>query len=36
MHTIPQKLYNITKRLKTAEEVEQYFPDFLAFVDFTE
>ena len=33
---IPQKLYNITKRLKTTEEVEQYFPDFLAFVDFTE
>jgi Helix-turn-helix of DDE superfamily endonuclease/DDE superfamily endonuclease len=25
---IPQKLYRIAKRLKTQEEVEQYFPDF--------
>ncbi|HXT83062.1 MAG TPA: transposase family protein [Verrucomicrobiae bacterium] len=33
---IPQKLYNITKRLRTAEEVEQYFPGFLAFTDCTE
>ncbi len=33
---IPQKLYNVTKRLKTKEEVEQYFPGFLAFVDGTE
>jgi len=33
---IPQKLYNITKRLKTPYEVEQYFPDFLAFIDSTE
>jgi len=33
--SIPQKLYNITKRLKTKKEAEQYFPDFLAFVDFT-
>jgi hypothetical protein len=24
---IPQKIYNITKRLKTLEEVERYFPD---------
>jgi hypothetical protein len=23
---IPQKLHNVTKRLKTSEEVEQYFP----------
>ena len=34
--TIPQKLYKITKRLQTLEEVEQYFPGFLAFVDCTE
>jgi hypothetical protein len=27
---IPQKIYNITKRLKTPEEVEKYFPGFLA------
>jgi hypothetical protein len=34
---IPQKLHNVTKRLKTAEEVEQYFPaGFLAFLDCTE
>ncbi len=33
---IPQKTYNITKRLKSPEEVEQYFPDFLAFIDCTE
>ena len=33
---IPQKTYPITKRLKTPEEVEKYFPDFLAFTDCTE
>ena len=33
---IPQKLYNKTKRLRTTEEVEQYFPGFLAFTDCTE
>ena len=33
---IPQKLYNITKRLKTPEEVEQYFPDLLVFTDCTD
>jgi hypothetical protein len=33
---IPQKIYNITKRLKTSEEVEQYFPGFLSFIDCTE
>src|SRR6185437_10693251 len=33
---LPQKLYNKTKRLRTAEEVEQYFPGFLAFTDCTE
>jgi len=32
---IPQKLYNVTKRLKTREEVEEYFPGFLAFTDCT-
>src|SRR6185437_14503202 len=33
---IPQKIYNITKRVKTPEEVEKYFPGFLAFTDSTE
>jgi len=33
---IPQKLYRITKRLKSKEEVEQYFPGFMAFIDCTE
>ncbi len=33
---IPQKIYNITKRLRTPEEVEQYFPGFLSFIDSTE
>src|SRR3954452_16885778 len=34
---IPEKFYKITKRLKTPEEVEQYFPaGFLAFIDSTE
>src|SRR3982751_3368886 len=33
---IPQKIYNITKRLKTLDEIEQYFPGFLAFIDSTE
>ena len=33
---IPQKIYGITKRLKTTKEVEQYFPGFLAFIDCTE
>ena len=32
---IPQKIYNITKRLKTPEEVEKYFPGFLDFTDST-
>jgi hypothetical protein len=31
----PQKIYPITKRLKTTEEVEKYFPGFLAFIDTT-
>ena len=33
---IPQKLYKVTKRLKTKEEVEQYFPGFMTFTDCTE
>jgi hypothetical protein len=33
---VPQKVHNLTKRLKTADEVEQYFPAFMAFVDCTE
>ncbi len=33
---ISQKLYKITKRLQTPEEVEKYFPGFLAFIDSTE
>jgi len=33
---IPQKIYNITKRLRTVDEVEHYFPGFLAFIDSTE
>ena len=33
---IPHKIYNITKRLKTPEEVEKYFPGFILFIDFTE
>jgi hypothetical protein len=33
---IPQRLYNVTKRLKTKEEIEQYFPGFMAFTDCTE
>ena len=33
---IPQKTYKVTKRLRTPEEVEQYFPGFIAFIDCTE
>jgi DDE superfamily endonuclease len=33
---IPQRIYSITKRLKTPEEVEKYFQGFLAFIDCTE
>ena len=33
---IPQKINNITNRLKTPQEVEQYFPGFLSFIDSTE
>ena len=35
--SIPQKIYTITKRLKTPpEEVEKYFPGLLVFIDSTE
>jgi DDE superfamily endonuclease len=33
---IPQNIYNKTKRLRTPDEVEKYFPGFLAFIDSTE
>lgn len=34
---IPQKINNITKRLRTPDAVEQYFPTgFLSFIDCTE
>jgi hypothetical protein len=33
---IPKKICNIAKRLKTLEEVEHYFPGFIAFIDSTE
>ena len=33
---LPEKLYNITRRLWTVEEVELYFPGFKAFIDCTE
>lgn len=33
---IPQKIHHIAKRLKTTEEVEKYFPGFMAFIDSTE
>ena len=32
---LPQKLYNITRRLRTVQEVEIYFPGFKAFIDST-
>ena len=33
---IPQKIYNITKRLRTLDEIEQYFPGFLSCIDCTQ
>src|SRR3954454_17734784 len=30
---IPQKIYSIAKRFRTPDEVEKYFPGFLAFID---
>ncbi len=32
---IPQKIYNITKRLQTPKEVEEYFLGFMAVTDCT-
>ncbi len=31
--SIPQKTYDLTKRLKTLQEVEKYFPGLMAFID---
>jgi len=37
MHTnSAENIYRITKRLKTPEKVEEYFPGFIAFIDSTE
>ena len=33
---LPQKLYNLTRRLRTVQEVEIYFPWFKSFIDSTE
>ncbi len=33
---LPQKIYNVTRRLRTVDEVELYFPGFKAFIDSTE
>ena len=33
---LPQKLYNLTRRLRTVQEVEIYFPGFKTFIDSTE
>lgn len=33
---LPKKLYRKTRRLRTIDEVEQYFPGFKAFIDATE
>ena len=33
---IPQKICNITNRLRTPDEVEKYFLGFISFIDFTE
>src|SRR5215475_6417725 len=33
---LPKTIYRRTKRLRTTEEVEQYFPGFKAFIDSTE
>jgi hypothetical protein len=30
---LPKKLYKCTRRLRTIDEVEEYFPDFKAFID---
>ncbi|MDG6981105.1 MAG: transposase, partial [Nitrososphaerota archaeon] len=33
---IPKKVYRLTRRLRTIEEVERFFPGFKAFIDATE
>ena len=33
---IPRELDDVTKRLKTREEVKEYFPGFIAFTDCSE
>jgi hypothetical protein len=33
---MPQKIYKITKRLRTTQEIEKHFPGFLSFIDCTE
>ena len=33
---LPERLYNITRRLRTVEEVKKYLPEFKAFIDVTE
>jgi hypothetical protein len=33
---LPQKLYNLTRRLRTVQDVELYFPGFKVFIDSTE
>ena len=33
---LPERLYNSTRRLRTVQEIEKYFPDFIAFIDATE
>ena len=33
---LPKKLYKRSRRLRTIEEVEEYFPGFKAFIDATE
>ncbi len=33
---LPKKIHNLTRRLRTIEEVEVYFPEFKAFIDATE
>ena len=33
---LPKKLYKCTRRLRTIDEVEVYFPGFMAFIDSSE
>jgi DDE superfamily endonuclease len=35
MPLVPKKLYKFTSRLRTIDEVEEYFPSFKAFIDST-